>query len=127
MTFREFYNAVLATDLVPEGELDLATIQAIKDMAQFKIDQLDASNARQRQKPSKKEREQAIIYQQIMDLMQDNIPRTGAQVAKELGIAQRKIQHLMGFLAKNGKLGRELVYAGKKDKVFQYHILEGQN
>lgn len=38
MTFREFYNAVLATDLVPEGELDLATIQAIKDMAQFKID-----------------------------------------------------------------------------------------
>ena len=94
MTNREFLNAIIAMENVPED---------IKAYAEEKLTKLDATNEARKNKQTKAQKENAPILEQIVNEVLTAEAKTAAVVAETIGISVQKASALLRHLVDEGK------------------------
>lgn len=85
MTRRDFYNAIVKTETLP---------QELRDFAAAAIEKLDATNAMRAAKPSKTAIENTPLVAQIVEMLGDE-PKTATDLAEPMGIKVQKASALL--------------------------------
>ena len=84
MTQREFYTAIVNSDLNDE----------LKAFATEAIAKLDARNAKRASTPSKTQKENAPLIEKIATLLTSE-PKLASELAKEMGLSTQKVTPLV--------------------------------
>ena len=84
MTNREFYTAIVNSDLNDE----------LKAFATEAIAKLDARNAKRASTPSKTQKENAPLIEKVATLLTSE-PKLASELAKEMGVSTQKVTPLV--------------------------------
>lgn len=110
MTNREFYNAIVSSDLD----------SAIIEFAQNKLVQMDKANENRKSKPSKRSIENEPIKKVILENIGEGV--TASDVAPKVEITVQKASALLRQLVAEGVLTVEDVKMPKKGVVKFYKV-----
>lgn len=124
MTQREFLNTVACMlenmtdgdyeDLFPKDS-DFWNRDSMLDMAKERIKALDKKNSSSSNKPTKKQLENEGIYNNIIEIMSDNVSRTVRQITDiynstfDTDLSTNRVQPQVTKAVKNGTLNRTVV------------------
>lgn len=124
MTQREFLNTVACMlenmtdgdyeDLFPKDS-DFWNRDSMLDMAKERIKALDKKNSSSSSKPTKKQLENEGIYNNIIEIMSDNVSRTVRQITDiynstfDTDLSTNRVQPQVTKAVKNGILNRTVV------------------
>lgn len=124
MTQREFLNTVACMlenmtdgdyeDLFPKDS-DFWNRDSMLDMAKERIKALDKKNSSSSSKPTKKQLENEGIYNNIIEIMSDNVSRTVRQITDiynstfDTDLSTNRVQPQVTKAVKNGILDRTVV------------------
>lgn len=124
MTQREFLNTVACMlenmtdgdyeDLFPKDS-DFWNRDSMLDMAKERIKALDKKNSSSSSKPTKKQLENEGIYNNIIEIMSDNVSRTVRQITDiynstfDTDLSTNRVQPQVTKAVKNGTLDRTVV------------------
>lgn len=124
MTQREFLNTVACMlenmtdgdyeDLFPKDS-DFWNRDSMLDMAKERIKALDKKNSSSSSKPTKKQLENEGIYNNIIEIMSDNVSRTVRQITDiynstfDTDLSTNRVQPQVTKAVKNGILNRTAV------------------
>lgn len=124
MTQREFLNTVACMlenmtdgdyeDLFPKDS-DFWNRDSMLDMAKERIKALDKKNSSSSSKPTKKQLENEGIYNNIIEIMSDNVSRTVRQITDiynstfDTDLSTNRVQPQVTKAVKNGTLNRTVV------------------
>lgn len=114
MTNREFYNAVIASDVVEE----------LKEYAREAIAKLDKRNEARSSKPSKVALANEPIKASILEYVAEHANAVAADIAEACEISTQKASSLCRQLVESGKMISAEVKVPKKGKVKAYSIAE---
>lgn len=124
MTQREFLNTVVCMlenmtdgdyeDIFPKDS-DFWNRDSMLDMAKERIKALDKKNSSSSGKPTKKQLENEGIYNNIIEIMSDNVSRTVRQITDiynstfDTDLSTNRVQPQVTKAVKNGTLNRTVV------------------
>lgn len=124
MTQREFLNTVACMlenmtdgdyeDLFPKDS-DFWNRDSMLDMAKERIKALDKKNSSSSSKPTKKQLENEGIYNNIIEIMSDNVSRTVRQITDiynsifDTDLSTNRVQPQVTKAVKNGILNRTVM------------------
>lgn len=124
MTQREFLNTVACMlenmtdgdyeDLFPKDS-DFWNRDSMLDMAKERIKALDKKNSSSSNKPTKKQLENEGIYNNIIEIMSDNVSRTVREITDiynstfDTDLSTNRVQPQVTKAVKNGTLDRTVV------------------
>lgn len=111
MTLREFYTAISTADIADE----------LKDYAKTQIEKLDAANEKKRNKPSKKQSENAPVIEAIKGALTNEF-KTASVIAAEIGISVQKASGLLRGLVASGEVVSKDVNVPKKGPAKAYAV-----
>jgi len=111
MTNRDFFNAIIASDLNDE----------IRDFAKSRLEALDRTNAKRASKPSKRSIENEPIKVALLENIGEGC--TASDVAPKVEITVQKASALLRQLVADGKLTVEDVKMPKKGVVKFYKVV----
>lgn len=112
MTLREFYTAISATEGIAED---------LKNYAEEQIAKLDAANEKKRNKPSKKQAENAPVIEAIKGVL-TNEYKTASVIAAEVEISVQKASGLLRGLVATGEVVSKDVNVPKKGPAKAYAL-----
>ena len=112
MTYRDFYNAVINSNLSNE----------LTEFATTALAKLDTRNAKRAEKPSKTALANAPIKESIVAFIATNGVKVAAEVAAALDISTNKASALCVQLTKEGRLVQSEMKVPKKGKVKAYNV-----
>lgn len=114
MTNREFYTAIINADIDPETT----------EFAKAAIAKLDATNEKRRNTPSKAQKDNEPLMNQIVATILTAEPKTASDVAAELGVTPQKASALLRALVANGQANVEDVKVPKRGTQKGYTLVE---
>ena len=112
MTNREFYTAIINSDLADD----------LKTYAQGEIDKLDARNDKRKNTQTKTQKENEGIMTSILDHL-TNGSAVASDIATALGISTQKASALCKLLVNDGKLTVTDIKVKNKGTVKQYTLV----
>lgn len=112
MTNREFYTAIINSDLADD----------LKTYAQGEIDKLDARNDKRKNTQTKTQKENEGIMTSILDHLV-NGSAVASDIATALGISTQKASALCKLLVNDGKLTVTDIKVKNKGTVKQYTLV----
>ena len=112
MTNREFYNAIINSNV--ESELI--------DFAKAEIDKLDARNDKRRNTLTKEQIANETLKTEMLDFIGDT-QKVASEIAVGLGVSTQKVSALAKQLVESGKLVKNEVAVKGKGKVLAYKVV----
>lgn len=114
MTNREFYNAIINSDLSEE----------LITFAQNEITKLDARNDKRRNTLTKEQIANEELKTAIVELLADKGMLVASTIATTLGVSTQKVSALAKQLVESGKVVAEDVKVKGKGAVKGYKVVE---
>lgn len=112
MTNREFFNAIINTDI----NADLVA------HAKAELEKLDAKNAKRKNTPSKAQLENEPIKAKILEYIASNGSGIASAMASAIGVSTQKISSLCTLLVNEGKVEVSDLKIKGKGTVKQYTL-----
>ena len=114
ITMRQFFEAVIASDIAP----------AYKEKAKAEIAKLDATNAKRAEKAKAKAVEYEPIKSAIFDFLKVNGTKTTSEIAVAIEQSVPKTSAMARQMVEEGRLVASEVAVPKKGKQKAYTIVE---